>query len=266
MKRALLDRSIVSSAQYDPRRTVVGGSAAVGDLASTGIPVPAVATDGQRGRYLFRLCGVAVPNRMVCVVRHLRQLLYIGTDLETELGQPSEQWHIDIPVTDPLWSFPDGNVSWHLTQTSFFRPDTTLGNTTIGVPVSYRGDTLDSTLLYTSSTPDPTTYHPINGGMPFGKGVGGLGTFRDMRFPWTGDVGYLGIQVAGPCNLVMYASVFQTDPDRRPNKPVGIETAGLRNEDLFVFNYPEARYTQVGGRMDVDLISMEEAAEYKGGH
>lgn len=266
MRSSRLLRSVVSSAQLDPRRAIIGGSPAAGDRTSTGIEVPAAPTLAQNRRYLFRLCGVNVPNRTVCVVRHLRQLLYIGTDLETEQDQPSEQWRIEVPVTDPLWSFPDGNVSWHLTAMTPHKPDTRIGNTTIGQPVSYRSDALDSVLLYTPGTPDPTSYWPINGGVPYGQPVGGLGTFRDMRFPWTGRSDYLGLQVEGPCLLVMYASVYQTDPDNRPNKPVGIETAGLRPEDLFVFNYPQARYTRIGGRMDTDLISLEEAANYRGGH
>lgn len=262
-KGDLSDRCVVSSAQVDDARTAIGGSAFVGDLANTGIPIPEAATGNQRSRYLFMICGVSVPNRAVCVIRYLRQLLYIGADVPTEAEQEDEQWRVEIPVTDPLWSFPDGNVSWHLRSSDVRSPDR---RTFDDVPFAAaspiygnRGDVTSPALLARNI---PPSYVPLNGGTPYGQSIAGLGTFRDMRYPWLARDHFLGLQVEGPCKIQFFASVYQTDPDNRPDKPVIIEPAGLRKEDLFMFNYPTSRYTRIGGSMEVDLIAVEEAGKY----
>lgn len=257
MARPLVDRAVIASAQIDPGRTGIGSSPYVGDLSNTGIIVPEFPTTEPNRRYLFRLCSVVVPDRAVCKIHSIRQLAYIGCDLQVEPEDEDQQWRVEIPVRDPLWSFPDGNVSWHLRMVNKFQPDTTVLNPDFGVQsgVSARGDTTDASLLAFRAPIGAGVYRPLNGGAPYGRGVGGLGTFRDMRYPWSNRGTSLGLEVAGPCLLALYASVYQTDPDRRPNKPVGIETAGLRDEDVFTFNYPNARYTRVGGRMDTEIIT-----------
>jgi hypothetical protein len=256
MRRELVDRAVVTAAQIDLTKTGVGGSPFVGDMSSTGIDVPAFPTTEPNRRYLFRLCAVGVPDRAVCKIHNLRQLLYIGFDQPVEEGQEDEQWRVEIPVTDPLWCFPDGNVSWHLRTVNTFRPDTTIIRPDLGTMTgtSGRGDTTDAALLCFRLPLAPGNYRPLNDGMPYGRAIGGLGSFRDMRYPWSNRGTSLGLEVAGPCTIALYGSVYQTDPDRRPNAPV-IAEAGLRNEDLFVFNNPQARYTRIGARMDVELIS-----------
>lgn len=259
--QALLDRAVISSAQFDESLNGIGGSALVGDLNSTGIPIPTSSTSAQNERYLFRLCGAVVPDRSVCVVRYLRQLLYIGAEVESEEGQADETWKFEIPVLDPLWRFPDGNVSWHLVKHNPGRPGQTLFPGFPGQPqYSQRTDMTTPALL--ASSPADLGYTPLGGGVPPGVGVGGLATFRDIRYPWLARDHYLGLQIQGPCTIQFYASVYQTDPDNRPNKPVAIEQAALRREDVFVLNYPNAVYTRVGGSMEVDMISTEEAAGY----
>jgi hypothetical protein len=255
MRRPLVDRAIITSAQVDPARTGIGSSPFVGDASHTGLVVPEAPTTSQNTRYLFRLCAVGVPSDSICILHNFRQLLYIGCDQPTEEDQDDEQWRVEIPVTDPLWSFPDGNVSWHIRTVRPFHPDVTFIPPDVGASIgqSGRGDTTDSALL--SVAPAPGAYGPLNGGMPYGRPLAGLGTIRDMRYPWSNRGTSLGLEIAGPVTLAMYASVYQTDPDRRPNKPVGIETAGLRNEDVFMFNWPQAKYTRVGGRMDVEIVN-----------
>lgn len=265
-KPELIDREIITSAQVDPARTAVGSSPAIGDLTNTGIVIPEYATPNQHERYLFLLCGLYVPGNTVAVLRYLRQLLYIGANVQSENEQNDEQWLIEIPVTDPLWSFPNGNVSWHLTKSTVFSPkNQTFPDVFAGGGSGYvtRGDVTGPGLIARRPALALGAYEPLNGGMPYGIGIGGLGTFRDMRFPWNdGHDHYLGLQVRGPCLVQFFASVYQTDPDGRPNKPVAIEQAGLRNEDVFMFNYPTARYTRVGGRMEVDLITEDEVKSY----
>jgi len=249
----LLDRGMVSSAQYDINRVGVGSSPLPGDLNSTGIAVPQPPTLNQNNRYLFRLCGLEVPADTICVINAIHQLLYIGARVPAEDGEVDETWLLEVPVEDPLWSFPDGNVSWHLRNLQANSQDRTIFTDFIFPPdATNRADTTDSALI--SRQPAPV-YIPLNSGLPYGKDlVPGLGTWRDMRFPWHHCQPNLNLQVRGPITIGFFASVYQTDPDRRPNKPVVIETAGLRREDVFMLNYPEAVYTRVGGRIIYDMI------------
>jgi len=251
------DQGIIASAQFDPSKLGVGTSPFVGDLGSTGIRVPAFATTQQNRRYLFRLASVKVPAGTICLIRSLHQLLYIGAEVAAEAGAEDEKWRFEVPVTDPTWCFPDGNVSWHLRSSSFGTPLAQIFPDLLFPPdTSARGDTTDSALLATAPATFPGNYRPLNGGLPHGiTACPGLDTWRDMRYPWRQDcASNLNIEVRGPTHLAMYASVYQTDPDNRPNKPVLIETAGLVQEDLFMLNFPTARYTRIGGRIMFDLI------------
>lgn len=259
------NRAIITSAQVDPSRAGTGSSPAIGDLTNTGIVIPEYTTTSQNRRYLFELCGTYVPDHSVVVIRHLYQMLYIGANVESENEQVDDQWLVEVPVTDPIWSFPNGNVSWHLTVSNIFTPKNRIFPDVFAAGTSgyvTRGDTVSPGLMALRPATAPGAYRPINGGKPYGKGLSGLGTFRDIRYPWYGNDHYLGIEVKGPAMVRFFASVYQTDPDGRPNKPVAIEQAGLRNEDVFMFNYPNARYTRVGGRMEVDLITASEAENY----
>lgn len=248
--------AFAQSVQIDPSKALSGGTPFAGDLSSTGILIPSTPTASQSTRYFFQLCATTIPTGTIGIIRNIRQLLYIGASLVEEQDQPDGQWLLEIPVTDPLWCFADGNVSWHLRVGQSGSPDTKVFFDAIfGPPYSNRRDTTDSALL--ARTPD-APYTPLNAGMPYGKDLAGLGTFRDIRYPWAEDDTDLGIEVKGPNRVALYASVHQTNPANRPNKPVGIETAGLRPEDVFVLNYPQARYTRVGGRMKVEFRDMDE--------
>jgi hypothetical protein len=251
----------LTSAQYDDAKAFVGSSPFAGETASTGIRVPPIPTIAQNRRYLFQLFSASVQPGARAIIHSLHQLVYIGTELEEEHEQLDAQWLLEIPVTDPLWCFPDGNISWHLRTHNPSRPDTTIfQDFPFGFPYSNRRDTTDSCLLArVPAAGPPNTYMPLNGGQPYGVCLAGLGAFRDLRFPWIDhNRESLGIVVEGPAQIVLYASVYQTNPENRPNKPVGIETAGLRPEDLFVLNYPLARYTRVGGRIKFEIQPMED--------
>ena len=255
------DMGVVTSAQFDPRKAGVGSSPFVGDLNSTGIRVPEYPTLFQNRRYLFRLASIKVPARHICCIKSIHQLLYIGCDIETENNQDDEKWFLEIPVTDPLWAFPDGNVSWHIRGVGFNIPDRTfIPPDILSTPdTSGRRDTTDSAILAIIPATGPGLYAPLNGGNPYGiTAIPGLDTWRDIRYPWEqNNRSNIDIDIKGPVNVVMYASVYQTDPNRRPNKPVAIETAGLRKEDLFMLNYPTAKYTRIGGRIVYQLKEME---------
>lgn len=260
-----VDRRTVSSVQIDPALAGTGSSPMSGDLGNTGLVVPEYPTPNQNERYLFNLCGIVVPQKTIAVIRNIYQLLYIGADVPSEPEQEDEQWLLELPVTDPMWSFPNGNVSWHLTSATASVPSNQIYPDVFpGGSAQYatRGDALSPALLALRPATAVGTYRPLNGGVPYGSDFGGIGTFRDIRFPWAGNNNYLGIVIKGPNLVRFFASVYQTDPDTRPNKPVALEEAGLRAEDLFMLNYPNARYTRVGGRLDVDFIAADEIEDY----
>lgn len=246
---------VCTSAQEDQRKQWVGSSPYVGDLTSTGIVVPARHTRSQKSRYLFRLCGFQVQANESALIKSLHQMAYIGVSVRAEESAKEDLWYLERPVVDPLWSFPDGNISWHLRVLGAGDIDRWCRDphTGPGTPVGSapRAMSFDSALLNLGG--GGGGYTPPNSGLPYGQELcPGLGTWRDMRFPWGSHSGLGdGIPVKGPAIVVMFASVYQTNVEARPNRPPIVDTSGLREEDLFLLAHPGSRYTRVGGRMEV---------------
>lgn len=244
--------------QVDPALMGVGFGPAIGDRTYTGIVLSSAPTVDQSHRYLCRLCGVSIPAGVRGTVVSIKQLLTIGVAAKVEQDE-APSWIFELPVTDPTWHFADGNVSWHLMR---IKPGSTgrkrFMDTNYYAPYTHSRDGVDSAIL-ARATPALAApfagYVPLNGGLPYGDPVAGFGSFADMRWAWSAQDPNeaLGIEVEGPCNLVLFASVHQTDPARRTNKPVLVEDSWLRPEDRFVLQNPDARYWRVGGRLVVDL-------------
>lgn len=246
------------TSQVDPAMAGVGFGPAVGDTTYTGIVLPSDPTTTQSRRYLCRLCGIQIPNGYLGRIVSVKQLLTVGVAVKVE-QDAAPSWIFELPVRDPTWHFADGNVSWHLMAVP---PGTaakkSFSDTIYGAPFSQSRDGTGSAILARSTgiAAPPGSYRPLNGGKPYGQPVAGLGSFADMRWPWDAAQDpneALDTEVLGPCNLVLFASVHQTDPARRTDKPVLVEDAWLRPEDKFVLQNPDARYWRIGGRMTVDL-------------
>jgi len=107
---------------------------------------------------------------------------------------------------------------------------------------------LDSVLLY---TPPLAPYIALGAGIPPGDAVGDLGTMRDIRYPWGSTDWTISELVKGPGAVAFYASVFQTNAEGRPFYP-GV--LGMRPEDQFISNFPEAIYGRVAGAMIVEIF------------
>lgn len=197
-----------------------------------------------------------------CVIRSIQQLLTIGAQLDVGDEQDPTQYPLEIPVTDPTWCFPDGNVSWHLRIVEpHTAPATTLSPTVFGPPYSAERFGLTPAILtIVQPIPAVAAYLPLNGGYPYGAPAMGLGTFYDVRFPWGQRQQHLNLREDGMCQVVMYASVFQTDPDTRVQPPAAADGTYLRQEDRFVMNHDTARYWRVGARMEVDIYHRDEVA------
>jgi len=260
-------RVYFASTGPDPSMNFLGSSPYAGDVGATGIVLPPDPSTSEATRYLVRTAGFAVPPGSVARVVWIRQLVTIGTTVSVEQNGPD--YPIELPVVDPFWHFLDGDVSWHLRrQPGYERPNREFfADTAIARPYSYTRDATGPAIvarLLPVSAGGPG-YLALNGGVPYGAELAGLGTFRDLRYPWTTSIPpdtNLDIQVVGPCKVNLYASVYQTDPDRRPDPPVIIEGPWTRPEDSFVWRFPEARYWRVGAELAVDFCDSPERCRW----
>jgi len=252
---ARYQRVVKSTVQYDPTLQFVGGSPWPGDLSASGLVLPVAPTTSSELRYLVRLCGLRLGPYVRCVVRWVRQLLTIGTELPTEQGGaviPVEQ-----EVISPTWRFIDGNVSWHLRKLAVKRGTYIRQPSDVVAFPPYTA--LQEGQLSGILTRQVTPYIPLNGGIPPGEDIGGLGNMRDMRYPYANGVlpNDLNLEVVGPADVIFFASVWQTDPETRPNPPDPGNTSALRPEDRFVLQYPESRYWRIGAEMLLDVCNPE---------
>jgi len=223
-------------------------------MSSTGIVLPANPTVSQDSRYLCRLCAIELTEEEVAVVRSIHQLVTIGAYWEIE----EDQYPLEIPVTDPTWCFVDGNISWHFRRV---RPGTAPSRdrySDVAFAPPYASDRNGQTTAILARDPTLGGYIPLNSGQPYGDAIQSLGTFRDLRFPWSQRNENLDVSVEGLCQVVLYASVRQTDPDTRVQPPVAADGTYLRNEDRFVMAHETARYWRVGARMEVDVYTRTE--------
>jgi hypothetical protein len=257
---ARFERKVVTTEQVDPAAQVVGSSPYAGDYYATGLVLPPFPTDIQDGRYLTRLCGVDIDEGSRCIIRSLRQLLTIGAEVPSET--PGLYIPVELDVVSPTWNFINGNVSWHLRMVNPRVPAFT--RTFVDVPpftLPFSGSLDGTTASILTRREGPPSYLPLNGGVPYGDPVHGLGTFRDIRYPWSqsAEPANLGIEVLGPGQLVLFASVYQPNPATRPALPVPLpDLSVLRPEDAFVFRYPDARYWRIGAEMVIDLCNPTE--------
>lgn len=245
----------VVSAAHDPDLLGVGSSPYVGDTGNTFLPVPVAPTLAQNNRYLFRLCVLPVSAGQIAIIRGIRT--YIGLrgeiTLEDETVVPYE-----IPVTSPNWKFTDGNYSFHVRRlVPNFYDSVFSAAQQPGTSPQVSGS--DSALLFRSLIP----YVPTGAGIPPMDSVDYLATWRDMRYPWTqANWDMLRVPVPGPCTLVLYASIHQTDPETRPVTPPcppGLVPDVVAPEDQFVAAFSTtARYGHVGGAMLIELAPGEQ--------
>ncbi len=248
-KRALVE---VVTAAYDTDALGVGTTPYVGDVATTGLHVPTLASSPSN-RCLFRLAAAAVPDKRGVVLRGIRTLVTMRQEYTD--AQTGATFVFEREVESPLWAFQDGNVSWHLrwmnpSQSSRFAADPDPAHLPAMSPSSWG---LDSALLY---TPPAAVYAPLGGGIPPGRGVDYLGTWRDMRYPWTNTDWNLEVPIVGPGVVVLYASVKQTNPSTRAPMPTFMNPVidGWRKEDQFLLQHSQAIYGHVAGALALELF------------
>lgn len=127
------------------------------------------------------LASVTVPHERRMILRGFRQYLTIAG--RVAISKFEDGIFVERPVVTPSWCFPDGGVKWHITWMQ--------GHTSV-----------DGTLGKPLARPDPV------GGRP----VLGLGTFYDIRSPWSDAQPTYNAVFEGLGTLVFWAEVLQPDP------------------------------------------------------
>jgi hypothetical protein len=166
----------------------------------------------------------------------------------------------------------DGNVSWHLMRVPF-RTKSTLKPTNADNFI-YRnalpggaGALLYENATFPAAHVDPfgrpdfyvnmTFYAPPNGGFPYGTPL--LPTIHDLRFNWdeVHASNILQLLVDGPCHVVLFASVLQTNSGRHLAGVAPANLAGMP-EETFLLNFSTADtpvgYWRVGGMIDAEWV------------
>lgn len=271
-------RSEVSSFGVDENLQLVGDNP-FSPMTRMGLRVPTLATptfgkgdghpiDGRFARYLFCLCSITIGAHQRRRIRGLRQFWSLGA-LSTTL--PNRV--VEFPVNSPNFTLPNSNVSWSLRKMTKNQLPLTGNGPAGGISrdasnFTYRWSRGAPALLYETAgfpagnldpagRPDYYTnlnaYTPPNLGKPYGEeAILGLGNFSDLRFPWNNSDAWNSLGACGdcncfegPCQIVFFASVRQTNDDATlPVIPAGVfATApngympnGITPEDQFIMN------------------------------
>jgi hypothetical protein len=258
---------------FDPALCGIGATPS-GEPNAAGLRVPTLATTSHLTRYLFQLCTLKLPPGQVVNLVGLSQTLQLGTD--TNDGTPPV-----YPVTklvgragagNPNWSFPDGNVSWHVrlirqpplispAQMNVLSCDSFAWTWSDTPALVFDTATFNAQNLDGNGRPDNyvdlTGYTPPYGGKIPGEPVAEtLGTFTDLRFP-PDDPSKQSIEpvvVEGPGALVFLASVWQTNPDTRAvlTVPQMFPIDPEMPEEGFIAAWPASVYWRIGGGMVIE--------------
>lgn len=237
----------IVSAGADDDFLGIGSTPWVGDYAGTALTVPAAPSPTQQDRYLFRLAAIEIPGGASVVVHGLRMAVELVADMPREAGGTVPLYRDQV---SPFWHFTDGNVSWHLRHhSSVFRRRVDPVQP-VGASPSLKGT--QPARLYQLGGPN------FSPGVP-GVDVEGLGTMRDLRYPWGNTDWSLAVPVGGPGIVALYCSVRQTNPDTRPPTPFITPNTSLRPEDVFILETRQqtteiARYGRVAGALLVEMF------------
>jgi hypothetical protein len=258
----------VSTSGFDPALQGVWSDPYSG-VYGVGLVVPQVlpiVRDPQH-RLLFELAFLRIgAGRKVRLVG-IRQLLTIAA----LLPQPSVEttpppYIFEKQVTTPFWHFTDATVSWHVMRVP--PGNNPKYNKANADGVAYRYAT-GSALLF-EKNPNSPSYQPPNGGRPLGSPVSpSLGNMHDIRWPWVADHAQdcMNVEIEGPCDIVFYASMQQTDPNSRTTTPITgltfpLGTDNLPTEAAFVGNFENeatpvpVTYWRIGGSMIFEDCAM----------
>lgn len=239
------------------------GGDAFGGSSTMGLRVPTLATTSPANRYLFNLASFSIGESTKARLLGYRQYVTLGKNV----GSSDAPRFVEMPVENPGFRLPDGNVTFHLQRLGgpnsqgFPKPaDPTqlrsfARNWTDGPALLFRDYTIGAGDAF---YPNLSAYTPPNGGRPWGEPLrnGVQGTIYDLRTQQRTHGAWSSLDVAleGPCTVALFASVWQS---AGASGPPGIETvADLPNamqEEQFLVAFPGAIYWRVGGALIVDV-------------
>lgn len=237
-------------------------------------PLPSDQTSGG-GRYLFQLATVTLAYRQKVNLVGMSQTLQIGYDTTSVDGEPNPPVY---PVTkivgrsgagNPLWTFPDANVSWHVrmvrqvpqvlrTSFSVLTTDSFAYQWSYSPALIFQSATFDEADTGGDGTPgDYTTLTDYSPPRVPGEPVSFLGTFTDLRFQsddYSSSTILDPITLEGPGCVCLFASVWQTDPASRATLvvPTMFPIDPEMPEEGFVAAWPNANYWRVGGSLVIE--------------
>lgn len=249
----------VSTVGFDPDREGIGAGPSQANVVSSRLFIPPEPTPDSAHRYSFILCGINVPRGATYSLLGFAQKLVIGIPIHETIIAPITPV-AELPVTTYDWAFPDGNVAWSIRwipgarKRPKLKPPLGFNPANAGPSKVTNPYGVSSALLY-QDVPLFVGYTPPNGGQFYGNAVEGLGTFYDMRNPWGDFSQTLDIPFEGPGDLIMVASVWQTNIETRPNP----SPHGQVPEDVFMrtaageSGLPPVVYRHIAGRMMLRL-------------
>jgi hypothetical protein len=255
----------VSTVGFDPNLQLMG-SDPWGSPTYTGLIVPTAPTLSAQTRYLFQLARVAFNTPESAWLTGIR--LYTSLFGYDQGGNGP----FELPITSPMWRFAigGGNISFHLmVRSKNWRDKRNPAN----APSVMYLDAGAPALLYLVPPPTPfvaSVYAPPNAGRPYGRPIAhDLGNLHDAgRFPWVDDYAEmaLNIPIPAPCDVVLYASVWQHATETSADPPVAnvpnfscSQFSASTPEDRFWATYADVQYGRIAGAL---TISEEMGKEY----
>ena len=155
-------------------------------------------------------------------------------------------------INSPLWHPPDGDISWHVMVINRVNRDTRNPANADGFIFQ---DSTSPSLLFQVAAP----YAPPNDGRPWGTPIeASLGNIHELRYRWRANNSeyVLDIPIPVPCDVVLFASVRQSDPTLNPvflDQTLTQQFHALSEEDQFLTAYAQfAQYGVIAGSLVFD--------------
>lgn len=231
--------------------------------SGTGLVIPSVpSADIGGARYLFLLARASFGTgeqsstwqgtRLVGIRQYVDLVARLParvSPLATESGPPTGSTvTFRKEIVSALWHPFDGNISWHVMVMPIAQRQT---RNPLNADSIIFQDAKSPALLYQTQAP----YTPPNGGRPWGLPIGAsLGNMHDLRYKWRDEKSedVLDIPIPVPCDVALFASVRQNNPELNPT--LDVEDCGpfgaLGPEDQFVVAYPTvAQYGSIAGAL-----------------
>lgn len=245
----------VSTSGFDPTFQAIGTDQNHGSNY-VGLRIPATPpTNGSR--WLFMLAQARFgANRRARLVG-IRQLITLIAAVPNE--EEGTTYYVEKPIVTPTWHFSDANVSWSLRRVPL---NPSVPNNPLNSASTSQTYSRTPALLYETGHTPGTYQPPAVQGSPL---VPDLGTWHDLRFPWDSANAWhnsVDIEVEGPCDISLYASVKQSVSGTRATL-IASPSAGLSEalppEDQFLLLFTQAVYGRVAGSLifeDPGMVSV----------